>query len=220
MTVASAWDEGRGRNSRAFHEWRLVEQDIRTFLRLGVAFATAEYDRLWSESGEEPYIEEGPDHLESFEAKVDGLHEHDYCWMHRASVVRDAVTCFEVYLEKAREEVLDHHGQEIPVALRSPTWRRLVDFLLLLGIKVETAAVVNARDLRHFLTHRRGELRSEELRTKFQAETSDGFPAWTVELTDDRVLTVLDDLASTVIAIDPGIYAHTWGGVRIPTLVP
>ena len=106
MSGLMSWCETQGRVSRAFDEWKLIDHDQRTFLRLGLEFASREYDRLWQESGEEPYDEDGPDHLESFENKVGGLHQHDFDWMHLSGVTRDAVTNFEVYLEKAREEIL------------------------------------------------------------------------------------------------------------------
>ena len=117
------WDEGQGRVSRAFDEWKLVDADQRAFLRLGLSFAAAEYDRLWQESEQEPYYDGGPELIDSFEAKVGNLHQHDFEWMFLAAVLRDAVANFEVYLEKAREEVLRHQGQPIAVLPHSPTWR-------------------------------------------------------------------------------------------------
>jgi hypothetical protein len=116
-----SWDEDRGRVSQAFDDWKLIEGDQRAFLRLALEFATAEYDRLWKEAGEEPYWDDSPEQIDSFEAKVSNLHQHDFDWMLLSGVLRDAVTSFEVYLEKAREEVLRHQGQPIPVEGESPT---------------------------------------------------------------------------------------------------
>lgn len=40
------WDEGAGRASRAFDDWRLVEGDQRAFLALGQRFAESGYQFL------------------------------------------------------------------------------------------------------------------------------------------------------------------------------
>ena len=140
--------------------------------------------------------------------------------MHLAGVLRDAVTTFEVYLEKAREEVLAHQGQPIGVAARTPTWWEFKDFFAQLGVTIETAKVKEVRHLRHFLTHRRGELRTEDLRHEFQATHSDVIPPWMVELTKERVLQAMDVLAQAVRQIDPAVYQYSWGRVPIPNLRP
>ena len=117
-----AWDERAGRVSQAYSDWTLIDHDQRAFLRLGLRFGREVYDRLWDESGDEPGDPDGPDHVDSFNAKIDGLWPHDFEWMHAAGVLRDAVTNFEVYLEKAREEVLQHHGHPREVPERAPRW--------------------------------------------------------------------------------------------------
>ncbi len=215
-----AWDEKRGGVSRAFDEWRPLENDQRAFLRLGLGFATAMYDRLWRESGEEPYIENGPDQLESFEDKVDGLHPRDFAWMHLSGVIRDAVTNFEVYLEKAREEVLLHHGHADVVQEKSPSWRALTTFFAQLGVEVETVDVRGVRDLRHFLAHRRGELRTEELRQQFGETHTDLLPPLAIELNEEGAIEVMNILAEAVRSIDPAVYEHTWGVARLDELSP
>jgi hypothetical protein len=215
-----SWNQKHGRVSEAFDEWKLIDRDQRTFLRLGLEFATLEYDRLWKESGEEPYEEDGPDQLDSFEEKVGGLYQQDFDWMHLAGVLRDAVTSFEVYLEKAREEVLRHDGQAVPVDARSPTWRQLRVFFCQLGVQVATAEVELVRGLRHFLTHRRGELRTEDLRKTFQETHPDLFPPLAVELTEERVIESMNVLAEAVRAVDSVVYEYTWGGARRADLRP
>ncbi len=213
------WDESLARVSRAFDEWKLIDSDQGTFLRLGLAFSTAEYDRLWKVSGREPYYDGGPDHLESFEDKVGGLHQHDFDWMHLSGVLRDSVTNFEIYLEKAREEVLEHNGQQTPLSAKSPKWHSLKNFFDQLDVQIESDGVRQVRDLRHFLTHRRGELRTEELRRQFQT-TSDLIPPWTVELSQERVVGSTDLLAQAARSIDPAVYEYSWGGKRLAGLRP
>jgi hypothetical protein len=211
----ATWDERRVRVSRAFDEWRLIDRDQRTFLALGLAFAGAVYDHLWKESGEEPYIEDGPDQLESFEEKVGGLHQHDFDW-YVSGVMRDGVTNFELYLEKAREEILQHHGTPFAIRDRSPEWGQ--SEALLPDVVIETEEVRGVRSLRHFLTHRRGELRTEELRKGFQETHTEMLPAVSVELDQERAIGFLDVLAEAVRSIDPSVYEHTWGGRRVARL--
>ena len=119
--------------------------------------AREKYDQFWDEAGREPGDPENDDHVEAFERKVDGLWPHDYEWMHAAAVLRDAVTAFEVYLEKASAEVLLGHSK---AWAKEPRWWDLRDFFELLGVSIESSKVRAVRDLRHFLAHQRGELRS------------------------------------------------------------
>jgi hypothetical protein len=218
MSSQMSWCEKQGRVSRAFDEWKLIDLDQRTFLRLGLEFASREYDRLWQESGLEPYEEDGPDHLESFENKVGGLRQQDFDWMHLSGITRDAVTNFEVYLEKAREEILAHHGKPTAPAAESPKWGQIRRFFAQFGIEVDTEDVKQVRRLRHFLSHRRGELRTEELRATFQATHSDLFPPWYVELDPSRVIDALEVLTTAVRAIDASVYEYSWGRARVPDL--
>ncbi len=93
--------------------------------------------------------------------------------MHLAGVVRDAVTSFEVYLDKACRAILLAHGAD-PV--RDPAWRDLKDIFRAVDIKIETGAVRCIREMRHFLTHRRGELSTEQQREKFASTENSAIP--------------------------------------------
>jgi len=204
-----------GRVSGAFNDWFWIDRDQRAFLTLGVRFAHETYERLWLESGEEPGYEDGPDQLDSFEAKIHGLHERDFTWMHAAGILRDAVTSFEVYLEKAREEIMRHQDRWTPVPNRSPSWGELRSFYNTIDSDIETDEVRGVRDLRHLLTHRRGELRTEEARERY-ADGADPF-ASVVELDEATVVRLMATLGDSVRAIDPDVYAHTWGGRELPS---
>jgi hypothetical protein len=216
----ASWDEERGRVSQAFDDWKLIDGDQRAFLRLALEFATSEYDRLWREAGEEPYWEGGPEQIDSFEAKVSNLHQHDFDWMLLSGVLRDAVTSFEVYLEKAREETLRHQGQPIPVEDESPYWRSQKRFFRQLGIEIETDEVKQVRELRNFLTHRRGELRTEEQRKQYREDHADEFLPLAVALTKEGVIASMDQLAEAVRTIDACVYEYTWGRASLPGLHP
>lgn len=207
------WCEKAGRVSRAYSDWLLVETDQRSFLRLGLEFSRKSYARIWKEAGEEPWYDDGPEQLEVFEDRVDGLHEADFEWMHLAGVLREAVTGFEVYLEKAREEVLCHQGRPGEIAERSPHWGILAQFFNRLGAEVNDAQVEGIRTLRHFLVHRRGELRTTEQRKRFAPKD----PQWALnaELSESQILRDMDILAGSVRSCDSYVYDYTWGDETI-----
>lgn len=206
------WSEKEGRVSQAFNDWFLVEADQRSFLRLGLEFSRESYTRIWKEAGEEPWYDDGPEQLEVFEDRVDGLHETDFEWMHLAGVLREAVTGFEVYLEKAREEVLRHQGQPTEFPERSPHWGVVVNFFAQLGAEVDSEKVEAVRTLRHFLAHRRGELRTAEQRERFAPEE----PRWALnaELSESQVLRDMNVLAASIRSCDSHVYSHTWGSKK------
>jgi hypothetical protein len=218
--MPSDWNEHARRVTRAFSDWLGVERDQRAFLTLGLRFARAAYDRAWQEASEEPGDPDGPDLPDAFHHKVEGFWPHDFEWMLNAAVLRDAVTGYEVYLEKAREEVLAHHGSGTGVPeLSPPYWSVVVPFYLQLGINLDRSDVADVRGLRHFLVHRRGELRTEAERARFERD-SDDLPSLAVELDDVQVFAAMDTLAAAVRQIDAVAYQHTWGGKRIEGLKP
>jgi hypothetical protein len=200
----------RSDGSLAFSDWHFVEMDQRAFLHLGLQFARPAYERIWQEAGEEPWYDGAPEQIETFEDCIRGLHLKDYEWMLLAAVLREAVTGFEVYLEKAREEVLRHQGAPIEVPDHSPRWRILVSFFAELGALVDGPEVTRIRDLRHFLTHRRGELRTETQRRAF-APGAGPLDASNAELSEPSVISAMDALAEVVVATDERVDIFTWG---------
>lgn len=207
-------NEQAGRVSEAFDEWRLVDADQRAFLRIGLEFARETYERIWEEAGSEPADPDGPEQIDIFERRVSGLHEQDYRWMHCSAVLRDAVTNFEVYLEKAREEVLRRHGEAIAIGDRSPWWRDLRDFYLRVGTDIETSDIEGVRRLRDFLVHRRGELRTSEQRAAFAPNAGWLAPHY-AELDEGKVIEVMDALGEAVRRIDVEVYRYSWGADRL-----
>lgn len=209
------WDEQQGRVSRAFNDWHLIDQDQRTFLQIGLQFAREKYDEVWEQASHESGDPDGPELVDVFDDRIGGLWPHDYEWMHLAGVLRDSVTNFEVYLEKASSQVLSSHGFAWG---DSPRWGDLKRFAKALGLVLESDGVREVRDLRHFLTHQRGELRTEDQRRKFAQASTDIIPPIVVELDEESVLTAMDKLARSVRSIDPAIWAHTFGGRRLTNL--
>jgi hypothetical protein len=212
----ATWSEAAGRVSQAFGDWYWVEVDQRAFLALGLRFAEAAYERIWEKAGNEPADPDGPEQIDIFEERVDGLHEPNYRWMHCCAVFRDAVTNFEVYLEKAREEVLGAQGQAVEVGGRSPWWRELSEFFEGIEASIETEEIEEVRRLRDFLVHRRGELRTPEQRAEFARE-ADVLGAISVEVTEEGVIAAMDLLGETVRRIDASVYRYSWGREALPS---
>jgi hypothetical protein len=209
----SAWDENAGRVARSFSDWYLVDCDQRVFARKGLEFAKEVYDRFWDELAHQPGDPDGPELPDLFHDAIDGLWPHDFEWMHLTGVVKDAVTNFEVYLERAADEILHFQGQQFGDRDKSASWDRLVAFYRLLGVEIASNAVIEMRQLRHILTHRRGELRTEEQRRLF-ANSREPFTQSVAHLDIDVVMARMDVLGSAVRTIDPIAYDHTWGGTE------
>jgi hypothetical protein len=182
------WDEAHGRVSRAFGAWRVVDRDQRAFLSFGLRMAHATYDRLWRETSHEPGEAPKTELVDLF----DGLWPREYEAMHAASVLRDAVTNFEVYLERARAEI---RGD----AVDSPRWDELGQYFGGLGVAVESSQVRAVRELGRVLTLERG-----------RAVVGGGpVEAVGVELDEDDVLAAMDVLAEQVRRVDPAVYRAT-----------
>jgi hypothetical protein len=211
------WDEEQGTVTRAFDQWRLTEVDIRSFTKLGLKIAKQFYERTWEDLAAAPGDPYGSDLADLFHYAVEGLWPDDFNWMLLAGAVKDAVTAFDVFLEKATDEVLRVHGWSIKPSEHSPNWKHLVRFWKALGTTVNTAEVRRVRDLRNFLTHRRGELRTEGLRKKYQERTEQ--MQWLVTLPEELVTGAMEDLAGAVRAMDVVAYAYSWGGQPLPRSV-
>jgi hypothetical protein len=209
-----SWNEQAGTVSRAFDDWTLTDQDIRAYLKVSMQLAQTEYERRWDESMSAPGEDGDPDDA------IEGLNLLEYEWMLLSSVLKDAVTTFEVYLEKAATEVLNHHklGFKLKPG-RTVEWIPLVRFYReYLGLDVATDGVKRIRQLRHLLTHSRGELRTEELRREF-GDQSDVFLSRNAELTQEQVVRMLDELADVVRAVDPTVWRVAWTRDQVPSLV-
>jgi hypothetical protein len=162
--------------SRAFSAWRVVDRDQRAFLAFGLRIARETYDRLWREAGHAPGSPPRGELVDLF----DGLWPREYESMHAASVLRDAVTNFEVYLERARTEI--GGGEDDCVC-----WGELAAWFGGLGVGLDSAELVAVRELRRSLTH-----------------DAPGV----VELGEADVLAAMDVLADEVRMIDPAVWGR------------
>jgi len=208
----SHWNEPAGRVTRSFSDWLLVDRDQRAFLRKGLEFSKEIYDRIWNEIAAQPGGPDGPELPDLFHEAVDGLWANDFEWMHLAGVTKDAVSNFEVYLEHAADEILLLHGRQFAERKRSASWDRLVAFYKLFDVEVATTTVAEMRTLRHILTHRRGELRTEEQRQSFGSD--EPFMDSVAHLDAEGVERRMDSLAEVVRTVDPVAYDHSWGRVQ------
>jgi hypothetical protein len=107
-----------------------------------------------------------------------------------------------------------------PVEDESPRWGPQKRFFRQLSVEIETDDVKQARDLRNFLTHRRGELRTEEQREQYRLAHPDEFPPLALELSREDVLGAMDTLAAAVRQIDSTVYEYSWGRASLPNLRP
>jgi hypothetical protein len=225
--------------SRSFDECKATDSDIRTYLALSHRWVESAYHHTWDEAAREFSRRFDPDwhnpegDVDLFHSKVSGLWAKDYFWMLRAGALRDAVSAFEVYAEKSLAEVLDFYRFEQPngettrltlataPGYVSPSWPTLRQVHRALGNDIETDAVSYVRNLRHLLTHQRGELRTEEQRALYRKEADaddwlvgDAYVGGDLPLRHERVVAMMSDLAEVVRASDRAVWSHTYGGLR------
>ncbi len=137
------WD-----TTRAFGEWRAIDHDSRVFLELTTTVMSERFDVLWKEIGERPGDPDGYDEvIDIFDREVK-IQPIDYHWMLEAAVVRDAVTAFEVYLEKVGSE-LGHDWKAKDG--KSPFWDSMTKYFATeLGLTIETErGLFTGADLPH-----------------------------------------------------------------------
>lgn len=215
-----AWNESSGAVTRAFDDWRIMDSDIRKFLTLTTRWMDERYQQLWDEIAAQPGTCDDLELPDAFSKEVDDLWPEDYQWMLRAATIRDAVTAFEIYLEKAANEVLRRHGYALKVKPgRTPRWDQLAKFMSgSLGVTVDIDPVRRIRNLRHTLTHLRGQLRTQEQRDQFGKDDGSGFPSNRAVLTGESVINTLDELAAVVRTVDAAAWWFSYGGGRLANL--
>jgi len=239
--VRVSWDESAGKVTRAFDLWKATDRDIRAYLAFNARWVDPAYQELWAEAETEFSAIFDPDrhdvdgHVDLFHDKVGGLWPTDYLWKLRSDNLRDAVTAYEVYMEKSLEEVLSRYvvvhedGTKSRLMLfrpknwESPGWGVLVQAHAALGTNIEPEAVQYIRALRHLLAHQRGELRTEEQRDKFQREADpsdwmvgEAYVGGDVPLAEGRLSEMLDQLGDVVRSADPAAWTAAYG-VEVPT---
>lgn len=214
-----SWDEDAHRVTRAFDEWRMTDRDIRAFLRFGLRLAGDAYDGA-VQSVDDNVAAAGNDYYslpDLYEDETDGLWPHDFEWMLLSGALKDAVTAFGVYLEKAMEEVLRRHGYTATTYTdtKSLSWAEVTDFYKrVLGVYLKgDQALRNVHDLRHILTHKRGALRTDTDRKRFGGD-DEGWIGSNVELTHASTLSHMDVLGNHVRRVDETAYPASWGGRR------
>lgn len=105
----------------------------------------------------------------------------------------NAVTTFELYLERRLEELLNAVGYTASQNLVAKTapWSDLRDFYNDIGLVIETDDIQAVRDRRHNWSHKRGELRSERDHEIRHDESN----AWELTLPLDGLREDIDVLA-------------------------
>ena len=209
------WSPDTGGVTRAFDEWRLSEDRLRTFLRLAREFSGPAYQTIWDRLSAAPSDGEGPELIDLFEGEVAGLHENDFDWLLTSLVLRDCVTLYEVYLEKVLYETVSFRFHAVEFRERSPNWNQVRKvFIEVFGVTVDPSNVCDVIDLRNLLTHRRGELVTEALRDKYDTKEYD-FPDIWVRLEPEAVIAHLDTLAAAAAVVDGVMWPIAWGKAPI-----
>lgn len=162
--VARGWrvpGNEMGSVTRAWEEWFHVDQDQRTWTDQTLTWAQEHYEREWDVISRSPAHPDGPDPVEMLYDSLGGLMPHEHEWLTLAATIRDAVSAYEVYLSKAFDEVLEHHGFVRKQRFATARWNELHEFATILGVDIKPPGVATLTDLRNILTHQRGELRQE-----------------------------------------------------------
>jgi len=183
---------------------------------VGLDIASDGYERRWNDVARQPSDGEGPDVFDLMDEAVGGLTLHQYEQIHLSSTLRDGVTIFEMYFEKSFAEVLERQvGKRTTLPERSPQWDRLRDaWRTLVGFDIETSQVAEIRDRRHWLTHQRGQLRTDAQREKYDTLES-GLPDDALRLTEAAVVADLEDLAEVIREADVPAHSRSWGSTMV-----
>jgi hypothetical protein len=225
----SRWDPEALHCTRAYSEWQVAERYLRTFLRLGAKFATDAYAARWAavvEAVQSDFVrthdplDDQVENLikvgEQFDASVENLHPIDFDRLLLDLGVRDGLTLFEVYLEKAIHEFVGRKVHETKMGERSPDWEKVARvYRAVLGVDPYPPPVREVTALRNLLTHRRGELVTDKLREKYATEVRDIFQSYEVPLSAEIVTGHLDTLAQAAARVDAVVWPLAWGNTPV-----
>lgn len=193
----------------AFAEWVMTKKEIEGLLRLGTDWMDAALERHWAEVGQQP--SDGSRELgDVFDQDTHG-HSWKFARWVTGAALRDGVTALEVYLEKAREETLNHVGLTAShkTDKASPKFNELCEFYGLFGLSVDTKGVTEVRARRNILTHKRGETRRLEDRVLSHSGTDDRMGT-ILGLSVEGVLADLSTLGDVARQVDRRISGAMW----------
>jgi hypothetical protein len=91
-------------------EWADTDAQLRAFLKLTHQWVDPRYEQIWDAIGHRPGGPDDSDQADIFFEETGGLWPGQYDWLLHGLLVRDAVSAFEVYLEKAANELLRSQG--------------------------------------------------------------------------------------------------------------
>lgn len=207
------WNEHAGRVTAAFEMWTMAEHEQTVYLRRTAQLIDAANDTLWRGIRKEPVGVDPEGYfaplepIDVFYDSVGGLMPDTHHWLLCASVVKDAVTTLEVYLEAAIDEVrLRTTSPGRWQQPGGPNWRDLrAAWKAELDVELEDEELLHTRALRHVLTHRRGEPVHEKDRRRFGVAEFER-----VTLDSEVVIGAMTALGRTVRRIDPAAHAAAW----------
>lgn len=202
------WSEDLGRVTRAFDEWTLEQRDLREFLALARQFADSGYEALDREWWSRPAGEDD-DFVPNW------MPPQNYHRLLLSYVLRDGVSLYEVYLEKALEEVWAHQVGNPTVSERSPKAPALREvYQKVLGCEIRPDPIADIIAVRDLLTHRRGELRTEQHQIKYDQRIY-MLPDIHLHLGPEGVEEALDRLGANVRLVDRRAWQYTSGRAEL-----
>ncbi len=212
--IAKLYRAGRITPTRAYSEWAALDSDIRRYLDLGLRFAETGFDKLWQDILHRPG---NPDEevIDIADREI-GIYPQTFEWMYLAGTLRDAVSVFELFAEKAIHE-LGEAALRIPARLPDDAapWGNLSrTYEDVLGIDLMGDGVKDVRDRRHWLTHGRGEFRTEAQRSAYDTFKF-GFPDDVLHLGRIDIERDMDTLAAKAEEIDLAIADYGWGSATL-----
>lgn len=162
-------------SSRVMREWFNMRYDA----------ASREFHSMRRDAVDPDMFDEG--YLYDLAVESCGVDPHDYDWQLSSAVIKDACSLYEVYLERAADQVLSvsGFGLKMPEPEGSWSWQTCRAFYeAYFGIDVRPSPIGNIIWMRNKMTHLRDMLRTDEGEREFRrklAELGISDPAATSE---------------------------------------
>lgn len=173
------WDADRlGGHTDAFTEWHESWLKLTRFFNFTYSWGISGFQGIWeglSDTVEKLGLTDFEDEIDVYEYVTNGLYPNEYLWILKSLTLRDAVSIFEVYVEKCLTEQFRQASwsndkepdntymvKSLRFEGKTPRWCDLIDWWEILSIDIETPEIKSIRELRNKLTHQRGELDGEE----------------------------------------------------------
>jgi hypothetical protein len=217
--IAEGWkfyDNGSGTITRACDDWIWTYNEIRGFLHQTQQWSTDRAEAADARTKGMQFSDDGPDWETVFSSQYGTVMPHQHEYLLLSAVIRDAVSAYEVYLTQALDEVLNRQRSPRKSPDDTPRWGEFRTFYGVLGLDPRPEKINVLIRLRDILTHRRGELRTQEHRKLFAATADGPFGSTLADLTEHGVIDFMVTLHETVQDLDPVLWAYSSRKLSVP----